>query len=286
MVAFRPLACGCHAHSAEGSLDGGSLVKKLVKRAKELGRPAISLTDHGQMSSLATLWEEAKKAGIMPIHGIEIYLDSPWDEKKVLKNGIIEPTTRHMTVLFKTQKAYEYFCKLTPVAHERAIIRYGDLKPIITIEELKAIGDDICLGSGCFGSAVAKTLMNSGPEAAERVYQEVRDIVKPGCFFVEIMPHILDSTWVRPQVDYATKTILKDGFFKPNDLDDCGLPIDFQKPVNEFMVQMGLKYKDRIIISEDSHLSERNDKAIQDLRLGDNWRFSCAYSMEPTEVWA
>lgn len=286
MVVFKPLGCNCHGHSAEGSLDGGSLVKKLVKRAKDLGRPAISLTDHGQMSSLAILWEEAKKAGIMPIHGIEIYLDSPWDEKKVLKNGLVEPTTRHMTVLFKTQKAYEYFCKLTPIAHERAIIRFGDLKPIITIDELKAIGDDICLGSGCFGSAVAKTLMNSGPEAAEKVYQEVRDIVKPGCFFVEIMPHILDSTWVRPQVDYATKTILKNGFFKPNDLDDCGLPIDFQKPVNEFMVQMGLKYKDKIVISEDSHLSERNDKAIQDLRLGDNWRFSCAYSMEPTDVWA
>lgn len=286
MSKFKPLACNCHGHSAEGSLDGGSLTKKLVKRAKELGRPSIALTDHGQMSSLATLWEECKKAGIMPIHGIEVYIDSPWDEKKVLKNGEVQIVTRHMTVLFKTQKAYDYFCKLTPVAHERAIIRYGDVKPVITLNELKEIGNDICLGSGCFGSAIAKTLMNSGPEAAEAVYQEVRGIVQPGCFFVEIMPHILDSTWVRPEIDHATKTIIKDGFFKPNDLDDCGVPTDHQKPVNQFMIEMGLKYKDKIVFSEDSHVSERNEKVIQDLRLGDNWRFSCSYSMEPTEVWA
>lgn len=275
-----------HGHSAEGSLDGGSLIKKLVKRAVDLGRPSIALTDHGQMIGLATLWEEAKKAGIMPIHGIEVYIQSPWDEPKVLKNGTIEPTTRHMTVLFKTQKAYDYFCKISPLAHQRALIKYGDLKPLITWEELQAIGSEICLGSGCFGSAVAKTLMTKGPEEAEKVYQQVRSVVNPGNFFVEIMPHVLDTSWVRPEINYATKEIIKDGFFKPNDLDECGIPNDLQKPVNIFMYEMAKKYKDIAVLSEDSHISEKNDKPIQDLRLGDNWRFSCAYSMEPTEIWA
>jgi DNA polymerase III alpha subunit len=67
------MACGFHSHS-HFSLDGGSSVKKLVARAKELGRTAMNLTDHGNMNGLADLHLMCGKTGIKAIHGIELYI--------------------------------------------------------------------------------------------------------------------------------------------------------------------------------------------------------------------
>lgn len=283
---YRPLCMCFHCHSAQASLDGGSSVKALVKRSKELGRKSATLTDHGQMGGLAELYEESMKAGIIPIHGVEAYLMSPWEPPKIYKNGKEEPATCHMTVLFKTQKAYEYFSSLTPIAHDRALIKYGDMKPLITWEELQEIGSEIVLGSGCYGSAVSKALKSGNPELAEQIYQKIRAIVNPESFFVEVMPHILDQKWIKPEYDKVSKEIIKSGKFVPNDLDECGVPIDLQKATNQFMIKMARKYKDPIVISEDAHIAVKEHKVVQDVRLGDNWRFSCSYSLESSDTWA
>lgn len=283
---YRSLCMCFHCHSAQASLDGGSSIKALVKRSKELGRKSATLTDHGQMGGLAELYEESMKAGLTPIHGVEIYLMSPWEPPKIYKNGKEEPAACHMTVLFKTQKAYEYFSSITPIAHERALIKYGDMKPLLTWEELQEIGSEIVLGSGCYGSAVSKALKAGNPELAEQIYQQIRSIVSPESFFVEVMPHILDQKWIKPEYNKVSKEIIKSGMFVPNDLDECGSPIDLQKASNQFMVQMARKYKDPVVISEDAHIAVKDHKVVQDVRLGDNWRFSCSYSLEPTEVWA
>ena len=282
---YKPLCMCFHCHSAQASLDGGSSIKELVKRSKELGRLSATLTDHGQMGGLAELYEESMKAGLTPIHGIEAYLLSPWEPPKIYKNGKEEPATCHMTILFKTQKAYEYFSKLTPLAHDRALIKYGDMKPLITWEELQEIGSEIVLGSGCYGSAVSKAL-KTNPVLAEDIYQQIRSIVGRDSFFVEVMPHILDQKWIRPEYDKVSKEIIKSGMFVANDLDECGNPLDLQKATNEFMVKMARKYSDPIVISEDAHIAVKEHKVVQDLRLGDNWRFSCSYSLESPDVWA
>jgi len=283
---YRSLCMCFHCHSAQASLDGGSSVKALVKRSKELGRKSATLTDHGQMGGLAELYEESMKAGLTPIHGVEIYLMSPWEPPKIYKNGKEEPANCHMTVLFKTQKAYEYFSSITPIAHERALIKYGDMKPLLTWEELQEIGSEIVLGSGCYGSAVSKALRAGNPALAEDIYQQIRSIVGRDSFFVEVMPHVLDQKWIKPEYNKVSKEIIKSGMFVSNDLDECGLPIDLQKASNQFMVQMARKYKDPVVISEDAHIAVKDHKVVQDVRLGDNWRFSCSYSLEPTEVWA
>ena len=44
-MAFVPL----HNHSDYSLLDGASQLPSMVERAKELGMPAIALTDHGVM---------------------------------------------------------------------------------------------------------------------------------------------------------------------------------------------------------------------------------------------
>ena len=55
-------------------LDGASQLPQLVDRAKELGMPAIALTDHGVMYGAIELIKVCKGAGVKPIIGNEMYI--------------------------------------------------------------------------------------------------------------------------------------------------------------------------------------------------------------------
>jgi DNA polymerase-3 subunit alpha len=58
-----------HVHSEYSLLDGACRIKDMVKRAKELGQPAIAITDHGSMYGVMEFYKTAKSAGIKPIIG-------------------------------------------------------------------------------------------------------------------------------------------------------------------------------------------------------------------------
>ena len=63
-----------HTHSHYSLLDGLTKIDDLVNRAKELGMPALALTDHGNLYGAIEFYKKAGKAGIKPILGIEAYL--------------------------------------------------------------------------------------------------------------------------------------------------------------------------------------------------------------------
>ena len=63
-----------HVHSTYSILDGFGLPKELVARVKELGMPAVALTDHGTMFGTLEFFNAASAAGVKPIIGLETYL--------------------------------------------------------------------------------------------------------------------------------------------------------------------------------------------------------------------
>ena len=60
-----------HNHTEYSLLDGASRIENLVKRAKELGMPAVAITDHGTMCGVVEFYKKAVSAGIKPIIGCE-----------------------------------------------------------------------------------------------------------------------------------------------------------------------------------------------------------------------
>jgi len=63
-----------HNHTEYSLLDGFSNVRKLMARVKEMGMPAIAITDHGTMYGVIDFYNQAKEEGIKPIIGLEAYL--------------------------------------------------------------------------------------------------------------------------------------------------------------------------------------------------------------------
>ena len=65
-----------HNHTEFSLLDGASRIKKLIAQAKQQNMPAIAITDHGVMYGVIDFYKEAKKQGIKPIIGCEVYISS------------------------------------------------------------------------------------------------------------------------------------------------------------------------------------------------------------------
>lgn len=64
-----------HCHTDNSIRDSVMSVNMLIDRAKELGAPAIALTDHGSMTGYIQFMKICKKAGINPILGVEAYVE-------------------------------------------------------------------------------------------------------------------------------------------------------------------------------------------------------------------
>ena len=63
-----------HVHTEYSLLDGAGRLDKIMEKAKELGMWSIAITDHGVMYGVVDFYKQAKKYGIKPIIGCEVYV--------------------------------------------------------------------------------------------------------------------------------------------------------------------------------------------------------------------
>ena len=63
-----------HTHSHYSFLQALPKVDELVAKAKELGMPALALTDTGNLHGTIDFYKDAKKAGVKPIIGVDAYV--------------------------------------------------------------------------------------------------------------------------------------------------------------------------------------------------------------------
>src|SRR5450759_1311763 len=63
-----------HVHTEYSLLDGASRIDDLAKTAKEMGMPAVAITDHGVMFGVIEFYKACKETGIKPIIGCEVYV--------------------------------------------------------------------------------------------------------------------------------------------------------------------------------------------------------------------
>jgi DNA polymerase-3 subunit alpha len=142
---MEPQFVHLHTHSHYSLLDGLSKVPDLVKRAHELGMPALALTDHGSMYGAIEFFKECKKVGINPIIGVEAYMA---ERTRFDKEPGIDSKRYHLTLLAKNGAGYKNLMKMV----SKSNIEGFYYKPRMDTDLLKEHSEGIICLSGCPGS--------------------------------------------------------------------------------------------------------------------------------------
>ena len=171
-----------HCHSEYSLLDGAGRVEDLVRRAGEAGMPAIALTDHGNMYGAVEFYKQAKKYGVKPILGCEVYIAPRSRFDKAAGEG---EAYYHLVLLAETQLGYSHLVELVSRAYTEGFY----YKPRIDRELLAEYHEGLIGLSACIAGEVPSLLLKgdlAGAEAAARSYGEIfgRDN-----FFLEIQDH-------------------------------------------------------------------------------------------------
>ncbi len=101
-----------HLHTDYSLLDGACDVEKLCQRVKELGMPAVAMTDHGNIFGAVHFVNAAKHAGVKPIIGCELYICKK-DDHRAPPEG---DTYNHLLVLAENEEGYRNLVKITSEA--------------------------------------------------------------------------------------------------------------------------------------------------------------------------
>jgi DNA polymerase-3 subunit alpha len=216
-----------HTHSHYSLLDGFSKIDDLIKRASELGFPALALTDHGTLSGAIEFYKKAKKAGIKPIIGCEVYL-AP--RTRFDKTARIDSKSYHLTLLAKDEKGYKNLIKLVT----KGWLEGFYYKPRIDKEILREYSEGIICLSGCPASEISKALLSQNYDLAKKLAFEYLDIFGQGNFYIEI--------------DYHPK-------------------IEDSKKLKNLLIKLSEETKIPLVVTYDSHYPHPEDAPVHDVFL-------------------
>src|SRR5436309_2633637 len=178
-----------HLHTQFSLLDGANKIKELMPRVHAAGMPACAITDHGNMFGAVQFTQEARRHGVQPIIGCEMYV-AP--QSRFEKAGRIDDYEAggnyHLVLLAMSREGYRHLCQLVTAGYREGF----HYKPRVDKELLRELGGGLIALSGCLRGEVAHNLANGQPERARAAAEELAGIFD-GRFYVEIQDNRLPA---------------------------------------------------------------------------------------------
>ncbi|PKW16026.1 DNA polymerase III subunit alpha [Saccharopolyspora spinosa] len=191
-----------HVHTEYSMLDGAAKVGALFAEAERLGMPAVGMTDHGNMFGADEFYQQACRAGIKPIIGIEAYLapTSRFHKKPVFWGEAKQRGTdefgeggdvsgagayTHMTMLARNATGLRNLFTLSSRASFEGYYR----KPRMDRELISEFSEGIIATTGCPSGEVQTRLRLRQFDEALQAAADYRDIFGAENFFLELMDH-------------------------------------------------------------------------------------------------
>ncbi len=181
-----------HVHSQFSILQSISEVEGIVNAAKEMGMPAVALTDHGNMMAAFQFVRAALGAEIKPIVGCEFNICADRSNKKVQDNGF------QTVILAKNKKGYHNLVKLSSIAFTEGFYYV----PRIDKNDLLEYKDDLIITTGGLWGEVPYKILNVGETQAEEAFLWWKEQFGDD-FYAEINRHGL------PEEDHVNQIILQ-----------------------------------------------------------------------------
>jgi len=208
-------------------LDGANKISEVIARAHQYGQPAIAMTDHGNLHGAIEFYSIAKRIGIKPLIGSELYVTrGSRFEKRMKTQGGSE--THHLTVIAANKAGYHNLCKLSSLAYKEGFY----FKPRVDHELLERYNEGLIILSGCL--------------AGELAFATERD----------------DRSLAKELVEFYAKTF-KDRYY----LELQPHPIREQQKHNAAVVDLAQSFGLPLVATTDCHYLDRNDHFAQEVLM-------------------
>src|ERR1700712_688899 len=173
-----------HLHTDYSLLDGACDVDKLVAHVDKIGQKSVAMTDHGNIFGAVHFFDAAKKKGVKPILGCELYICQAEDHRAKGDGD----KYNHLLVLAENQEGYRNLVRLTSEGALQGFYR----KPRVSKNFLAKHTEGLIGFSGCLAGEVSQHLMAGDYEKAKRAAGNFEEMFGKGNFFLEIQDHGLE----------------------------------------------------------------------------------------------
>lgn len=214
-----------HLHTDASLLDGVSDYKKIIKKAKGYGHPAVAITDHGNPCRTYDFYVECKKQGIKPILGLEFYITFDHTSRLPHKERTFEDRDFHQSVYIKNKAGFLNYNYLTYKSFTDGFY----YKPRIDFKLLFERKEGLMITSSCMASVIGNHVRENNHKEAEEMFKQ---------YLYEF----------------------GDDFYGEIQFNE----VPMQKDINDFIMHMCKKYKVKCIIGGDVHYTEPEDNVLQD----------------------
>ena len=243
-----------HVHSHYSLLDGFGKPEDIVRAAKESGAPAVALTDHGVLYGAVEFYKAAKKAGIKPIIGCEVYV-APKSRFDKVPGPSGKPY--HLVLLAKDQEGYHNLLELVSKGHLEGFY----YKPRVDFGLLKAHSKGLIASTACLAGQIPRLIMQENEEKAIEVIKEYQEVFGKEDFYLEMQDH--------PEIER-------------------------QIIVNKKLAELSGITGAPLIVTNDSHYVNTEDREVHDVLLciqtgksvldEDRMRYNGDFSMKSPEI--
>ena len=188
-----------HNHSDYSLQDGAQSVQMLCDRVDDLGMNSIALTEHGNLFSMIPFYQAAKKKGINPILGCEMYISvgSHTEKKQIVTSTGKKWGYNHLILLVQNEIGYKNLMKLVSIGYLEGFY----YKPRVDKDLLRKYNEGLICTSGCLAGEINQYAANDDYDNAKKAAIEYSEIF-PDRFYLEIQNHQIPE-------EYASHSILK-----------------------------------------------------------------------------
>ncbi|MGD8241445.1 MAG: DNA polymerase III subunit alpha [Desulfobacterales bacterium] len=168
-----------HVHTQYSLLDGAIRIDPLLDQAQAYGMEAVAITDHGTMFGVLEFHEKAKKAGLRPVLGCEIYVAPRTINDKTPEDA---KGLRHLVLIAENQEGYRNLCKLASIAQLEGFY----YRPRIDKQLLAEHSRGLIGLTACLHGEIPMHIKAGRIEAAEESARWYQQVLGEDNFFLEV----------------------------------------------------------------------------------------------------
>ncbi|MBN2125011.1 MAG: DNA polymerase III subunit alpha [Deltaproteobacteria bacterium] len=177
-----------HVHTEYSLLDGAIRIKELFRKARDLGMEAVAVTDHGNMFGAVQFFTEAKKAGIKPLLGCEVYVaPGARTERSPSPGGSL--SAYHLILLVQNEEGYRNLSRLVTLGHTEGFYYH----PRVDMDLLREYNGGLIALSACLKGIIPHRILSGRIEEAKQKAEEFSRIFSGDRFFFEVQANRLSE---------------------------------------------------------------------------------------------